>query len=135
MLFDTHILQSCSGVSWFIQTIRITRLLYCWFIIRTIRITRPYPLGDSLSEYVRLTRPQHIEINLKYVLKFLKMKKIQPEIFEVVDFKWLRHMALLASVYYFQSRLKTFGGPRQNINEGPHKTIFLVCFYIPLGIE
>ena len=34
-----------------------------------------------------------------------------------------------------QSRLKTVGGPRQNINEGPHKMNFLVCLSIPLGIE
>ena len=34
-----------------------------------------------------------------------------------------------------KSRLKTIGGPRHNINEGPHTTNFLVCSSIPLGIE
>ena len=29
-----------------------------------------------------------------------------------------------------QSRLKTIGGPRQNINEGPHNTNFIVCYSI-----
>ena len=29
-----------------------------------------------------------------------------------------------------QSRLKTLEGPRQNINEGPHKINFVVCFSI-----
>jgi len=37
--------------------------------------------------------------------------------------------------HQFQSRLKTIKGPRQNINEGPHKTNLLVCYSIPLGIE
>ena len=34
-----------------------------------------------------------------------------------------------------QSRLKTIGGPRQNMNEGPHKTNLLACYSIALGIE
>ena len=44
---------------------------------------------------------------------------------------------LSPDVYYVQSRLKTFGGPRQNTNEGEgsHKMNFLVCFFIPLGIK
>ena len=42
---------------------------------------------------------------------------------------------LVQAMANYQSRLKTIGGPRQNINEGPHKTNSLAWHTIPLGIE